>query len=138
VSVSVVKGTRVLVSRLVVPSLHFSLAGAQMKFSARKEEFEGIVTHIRGDHPTEPKKIEFSDLIEVHRDLAIRLGQEIVRHPTTVYLRTGVRTLACVLRVHVRHDKLHMVALCTVRKDDGTEETVPSSQIAAVITPEGS
>jgi len=56
--VMVMKGTKLRVRRFVIPSLRFSLAGTQMKFAAKQEEFDCVVLHVRGDHPTEPKLIE--------------------------------------------------------------------------------
>lgn len=34
-----------------------SLAGAQPKVAARECEAEGIVRHVRGDRPTDPKRV---------------------------------------------------------------------------------
>lgn len=33
------------------------LAGAQLKFGATKRFVEGVVTHVRGDHPTNPTEV---------------------------------------------------------------------------------
>lgn len=59
--VRVEKGTRVRVRRFVAKPLgSYSIAGAQMKVVATHEEFDGNITHIRGDHPTAPTVIEFT------------------------------------------------------------------------------
>lgn len=55
--ISVVKGTRVLVRRMTAHLA--SLAGMQMKTGLNIEEFEGTITHIYGDHPTNPTKVVF-------------------------------------------------------------------------------
>lgn len=55
--VSVKKGTKVLVRRMTAKLV--SLSGMQMKTGVTVEEFEGVVTHIYGDHPTNPTKIVF-------------------------------------------------------------------------------
>lgn len=34
-----------------------ALAGVQMKFQANEREVVGVITHIRGDHPTNPTSI---------------------------------------------------------------------------------
>ena len=34
-----------------------ALAGMQLKFEGRYKEVCGVVTHIRGDHPTEPVEV---------------------------------------------------------------------------------
>jgi hypothetical protein len=58
--VKVTKGTRVLVRRMVIKPTGFSLAGAQMKFPATKEEFEGTISHIYGDRPVDPTHLWFA------------------------------------------------------------------------------
>jgi len=55
--VSVVKGTKVLVRKMQAKLV--SLSGMQMKTGVNIEEFEGVVTHIYGDHPTAPTKVVF-------------------------------------------------------------------------------
>ena len=55
--VRVEKGTKVLVRRFNANLV--SLSGMQMKTEATLEEFEGVVTHIYGDHPTRPTKYIF-------------------------------------------------------------------------------
>lgn len=48
----VTKGTRVRVSFLQADDPPGSLAGAQLKFTAKQFEFVGTVRHVRGDAPT--------------------------------------------------------------------------------------
>lgn len=55
--VKVGKGTKLLVRRMNAKLV--SLSGMQMKAGVNIEEFEGIITHIYGDHPTEPTKFVF-------------------------------------------------------------------------------
>jgi len=57
--VFVTKGTRVRVSRLLLNDPPSALAGAQLKFGAKQQEFVGIVRHVRGDHPTQPTTVGF-------------------------------------------------------------------------------
>lgn len=57
VTLSVTKGTKVRVRRMTAKLV--SLAGMQMKAGVTSEDFEGVVTHIYGDHPTNPTKIDF-------------------------------------------------------------------------------
>lgn len=58
-NVTVKKGMKLLIRRMVAKKLgSYSIAGNQMKIVVEKEEFEGVVTHIRGDHPTHPKLID--------------------------------------------------------------------------------
>lgn len=56
--VYVTKGTRVRAEWLV-PNLRASLAGMQTKVAAQLKVVEGVVTHVWGDHPTDPKVVEF-------------------------------------------------------------------------------
>lgn len=53
----VVKGTKVKVSRLKVSDKPKALAGNNLKFGAKQEDFEGVVRHIRGNHPINPTSI---------------------------------------------------------------------------------
>lgn len=53
--VTIKKGTKVLVRRMNAELV--SLSGMQMKTGVTIEEFEGVVTHIYGDHPTTPTKV---------------------------------------------------------------------------------
>lgn len=55
--VDVTKGTRVHVD--MYRTNKAALSGSQMKFGATRHQFEGTIRHIRGDHPTEPKRIAF-------------------------------------------------------------------------------
>jgi len=51
----ITKGTTVRVTRLLLqPIGTYSLSGSQMKLAARSQTFEGIVRHVRGNHPTAP------------------------------------------------------------------------------------
>lgn len=57
--VEIKKGSRVRASWLAAKPLGtFSLAGAQIKLAAKTREVVGRVTHVYGDHPTDPKNIE--------------------------------------------------------------------------------
>lgn len=49
------------------------LPGAQIKFGATKRLVEGVVTHVRGDHPTHPTEVR----VWVKRDE----GDEVVVKP---------------------------------------------------------
>lgn len=52
------KGMRVRAEWLdAAPLGSFSLAGVQPKVSATAHTVEGVVTHIRGDHPTDPTSV---------------------------------------------------------------------------------
>ena len=52
------KGTRVHVRVFVSqPIGSFSIAGAQMKTTGQWRELTGTITHVRGDHPTNPVEI---------------------------------------------------------------------------------
>jgi len=51
----VTKGQRVRVSALF--AYPTALAGAGLKFGAKLREFDGVVRHVRGDHPVTPTKI---------------------------------------------------------------------------------
>ena len=58
--VFVTKGTRVRASWLKAKTNPpASLAGMQLKFDAEWVEIEGVVTDIRGDHPTHPTRVGF-------------------------------------------------------------------------------
>lgn len=54
-----------------------ALAGVQMKFQVSEKTVEGTVTHIRGDHPVNPTKVE----IWVQPDSG---GDEVVIKPEWV------------------------------------------------------
>lgn len=53
----ITKGTRVL-AHWLGNAKAVSLAGAQMKLQVREFVVTGTVRHLRGDHPTEPTKID--------------------------------------------------------------------------------
>jgi hypothetical protein len=56
--VDVMKGTRVRVEYFKANE-DAALAGGQMKLEAELHQFEGTLRHIRGDHPTHPRRIGF-------------------------------------------------------------------------------
>lgn len=53
---NIVKGTKVTIRRMVIKP-NTCLAGQQLKFGGDFQEFEGVVRHIRGNHPTEPTSV---------------------------------------------------------------------------------
>jgi len=58
-TVTINKGSRVHATVFEAQKLgSFSLAGAQMKVAAKSRVICGTVTHVWGDHPTEPTKYE--------------------------------------------------------------------------------
>jgi len=59
---NVVKGSRVKARWFAVPKSwdRTSIAGMQMKLPATEMFAEGVVTHIRGDHPVNPTRIEIA------------------------------------------------------------------------------
>lgn len=56
-TVNITKGTRIRVQSMTayLPCL----AGMQMKFGVKTQDFTGVVRHVRGDHPTNPTQIRF-------------------------------------------------------------------------------
>jgi len=59
---NVVKGSRVKACWFAIPKSwdRTSIAGMQMKLPATEMFAEGVVTHIRGDHPVSPTRIEIA------------------------------------------------------------------------------
>ena len=56
----------------------WSLAGVQSKLLAETFVVEGVVTHIRGDHPTKPTQVKVWVLQDDGQELVIEAGS-IVR-----------------------------------------------------------
>jgi len=73
-NISIKKGDRVIIE--VFHHLDAVVAGIQPKFCASSQIVEGEVTHIRGDHPTNPTSFR----------LWVRLseGEEIMVHPDQI------------------------------------------------------
>jgi len=53
------KGDRIRATWLKAADPPSSLAGMQLKFSGEKFEVQGVIRHVRGDHPTNPTVVRF-------------------------------------------------------------------------------